>query len=161
MLYLVMLLMLQGSPRQEECEAEGGYFREAGQACLARDDQNEDQRLLLKALAEAERELAVASQFQQAYNNANALARLNRYNARISDLGALRDASSGRPAQVYQKEIDRFTRLRNIDDSTEEFDPNVPGSKDSLRTKAGKLEPVIVQLQQDIVELKRELDASF
>lgn len=156
-----MLLMLQAAPSKRECVIEGGYFRDVDQSCLVRDDQNETHRMLLKALADAEQELAVAIGFQQAYNDTNAAARRDRYNARIAELEALRDVSSRRPRQVYQTEIDRLTAIRDLEDSTEEFDPKIPDSKDSLRTKAGKMESVISALTQDIVELKTELNASF
>lgn len=161
MLYLVMLLMLQAAPSKRECVTEGGYFRDVDRSCLAREGQNETHRLLLKALAKAERELSMAIDFQQAYNDENSTVRRDRYNVRIAELEALRDATARRPAQVFQQEIDRLTGARDIEDSTEEFDPDVPGSKDSLRTTAGKLEPVISALTLGIVELKSELDASF
>ena len=161
MLYLAMILMLQGSPDRAECEENGGYFKNAGQSCLDDGDMDAAQTLLFKALRLAERQLVGSLRNQADFTPAAAAVRKAEFDALIAALEAKRDATDGAPAQVYQDQIDHLTERRDRLDSTEEFDPDVPGSKDSERTKAGKLGPVISQLQLDIINLKRDLNDSF
>ncbi len=160
MLSLLLVLMLQG-PVQAECEEAGGYFKNAGQVCLAREDFNAHQFLLFTALRDSEQKLAQALLTQQEFTGVSVATRRDNFNSLIAALETKRDATSGRPAEVYQERIDRLTSERDRLHSTEVFDPLVPFSKDSVRTKVGRLGPVIVQLTQDIIDLKRDLDASI
>jgi len=152
MLSLILALMLQGPPTQTECEADGGYFKDAGQVCLERDDMNEDQVLLLRTLCKYEQDLAQALHTQQEFDAGSVVARKAAFDSRIAELVVERDATSGMPAQMYQDQIDRLTKRRDQLDST------APGSPRDLASQLG---PVITQLNLDISELKTDLDASI
>ncbi len=158
--FVTGMALAQEQTPQEACEAEEGYWKETPGACLSRIDMDADQMLIFRALKKTEQEKAQAVHTQQEFNQASVDARKANFDARIAALVVKRDAASGRPAEVYQEQIDKLTARRDWLDS-DVPDPSSDSNNDPPRVKASQLGPVISQLSQEIGELKAELDASI